>query len=206
MRIYLDIETYRPEKEDAFIGEKLVAVGVLEDWTRYVPESADVWDSESVRFHYFTEWDLGGESQVVTKFYNYLQELIQDWRRKKIGFLNVVGFNILRYDIPFLIQKGIEYGIGTPADLMKLWHNTFTIDYFQATLPFHGMKFKNLNIEYLVIKAKDKGVKVPEPYGSGSNVKEWYENREYESIIRHLESDLKIIRVIDLNYQLVYGL
>ncbi len=205
MRLYLDVETYRSRKEDAFTGEKIIAIGILEDWTPYTPGSSEIWDDVRVRLRYFTEWELGGESSIVSQFYDYLRRLIQDWKNGKIGFLNVVGFNILRYDIPLLIQKGIEYNAGSPAELNKLWHDTFTIDYFQTTLPFHDMRFKKLNVEYLVEKAKSNGICVPEPFGSGGDVKDWYENREYDKIIKHLEMDLKIIRVIDLNYRRVYG-
>lgn len=42
MRLYLDIETYRPRKEDAFIGEKIIAIGLLEDRTPYVPEFSEI--------------------------------------------------------------------------------------------------------------------------------------------------------------------
>ena len=206
MRLYFDVETYRPKKEDAFIQEKIIAIGILEDWTPYIPESSEIWDEPSVKFRYFTEWELGEELNIVSRFYDYLKKLIQDWKNKRIDFLNVIGFNILRFDIPLLIQKGIEYNIGSPAELNELWHNTFTIDYFQTTLPFHNMRFKKLSIEYLAEKARGNGIDVPEPFGSGGNVKDWYDNREYNRIIRHLETDLKIMRVIDLNYRRIYGL
>jgi len=206
MRLYLDVETYRPREEDAFTGEKIIAIGILEDWTPYAPESSEIWYERSVEPRYFTEWVLGGESIAVSQFYDYLGGLIQDWKNKRINFLNVVGFNVLRYNIPLLIQKGIEYNVRSLAELNKLWHDIFTIDYFQTTLPFHDMRFKKLNIEYLVEKARSNGIDVPEPFGSGGDVKYWYENKEYNKIIKHLEMDLKIIRVIDLNYKRVYGL
>ena len=60
--------------------------------------------------------------------------------------------------------------------------------------------------EYLVERARINGIEAPKPFGSGKDVKDWYENGEHDKIIRHLETDLKIIRVIDLNYRCVYGL
>ena len=206
MRLYFDVETYRLRKEDAFTREKIIAIGILEDWTPYTSESSERWDEPSVKFRYFTEWELGEELNIVSRFYDYLKRLIQDWENRRIDFLNVVGFNILRFDIPLLIQKGIEYNIEGLAELNELWHNTFTIDYFQVTLPFHNMRFRKLNIEYLVKKARSNGIDIPEPFGSGKDVKDWYENKEYDKIIKHLEMDLKIIRVIDLNYRRIYGL
>ena len=206
MRLYLDVETYRPGEEDAFTREKIIAIGVLEDWTPYTPESSEIWSEPSVKSRYFTEWELGKESNIVSRFYGYLKRLILDWRYGRINFLDVVGFNVLRFDIPLLIQKGVEHGIGSLAELNKLWHDTHTIDYFQTTLPFHGMRFKNLNIEALAERARDRGIDVPKLFGSGKDVKVWYENEEYDKIIKHLELDLTVIRVIDLNHGQAYGL
>jgi len=205
MRLYIDVETYRKEKEDVFIREKIIAVGVIEDWTPYEPESTTIWDGKDVKFHYFTEWDLGSEYKLILAFYNYLNNLIERWKSGEIDFLNIVGFNILRFDIPLLIQKGVEHLIGGLAKLNKLWHDVYTIDYFQTTLPFQGMKFKGLRLSLLIRMAKKIGIEVPEPYGSGEDVRRWYENKEYDKIVKHLEIDLRIIRIIDLNYEYIYG-
>jgi len=136
---------------------------------------------------------------LISKFYKYLKKLVDDNKSKHIKFLNVVGFNILRYDIPLLIQKGVEYCVASLRELNALWHSLFTIDYFQTSLPFHGMRFKGLKLELIAEWAKRAGVEIPEPYGSGKDVVQWFENKQYDDIIKHLESDLKITRVIDLN-------
>jgi len=46
----------------------------------------------------------------------------------------IVGFNILRMDIPLLIQKGAEHEIRELDELNAFWHDTFTIDLFQQLL------------------------------------------------------------------------
>jgi len=66
------------------------------------------------------------------------------------------------------------------------------------------MKFKGLKLEYLVEIARRAGIEVPKPQGSGEDVKNWYEHGEYDKIIDHLEADLKIIRIIDLNYRRIF--
>jgi len=54
--------------------------------------------------------------------------------------------------------------------------------------------------------AKSVGVEVPEPFGSGEDVKSWYENGEHDKIVKHLKTDLMIVRIIDLNYKRVYSM
>lgn len=198
MRLYLDIETYRPK--EAFIDEKIITIGLIVDRTGYEQESSKIWGPPQVDFKYFTEWGVGDERSVITKFYDYLKGLVEGWESGMIRFIEVVGFNILRFDIPLLIQKGVEYNVGSLAELNKLWHDTFTRDYFQITLPLNEMKFKGLKLEYLAEKVRERGIQVPEPFGKGEDVRKWYENREYDKIVKHLETDLKMTRIIDLNY------
>ena len=44
------------------------------------------------------------------------------------------------------------------------------------------MRLKGLKFETLVKIAKDAGLDVPEPYGSGEEVITWCEHREYDKI------------------------
>lgn len=158
-----------------------------------------------MKFKYSTEWELGSEQNIVTQFYDYLKGLIEDYRAQEIKFLNVVGFNILRFDVPLLIQKGVEYNVGDVAELNKLWDDTFTRDYFQVAPPLNSMKFKGLTLEHLAEKARESGIQVPEPHGRGEDVGKWYENRGYGKIIKYLEIDLKMTRVMDFNYAQLFG-
>ena len=200
MRLYIDVETYRPDKDKAFTGEKIIVIGVIEDRTPYDQSSASIWDPPPVKTLYFKEWELGGEREVVIEFYNYLRGLVDELGNRK-SFIVVNGFNILRYDIPLLIQKGVEYGIGSLGELNALWHNTLTVDYMQVFLCANGMRFRGLKLQHLARIAKEKGIAVPTPHGSGEDVRKWYEDGKFDDIIRHIEADLRILRMIDLNHK-----
>jgi hypothetical protein len=197
MRLYLDIETYRPKKDDVFIDEKIIAIGIIEDWTSYI-ECSSVNDERKTSTFYFAEWEYGDEMNIICEFYKYLNKL-KDSQYKKNRFLEVIGFNILRFDIPLLIQKGFKYGVDGIENLNKLWHGTFVKDYFQICLPLNNMMFKNLKLTLLTDKLKNIGVDIPEPYGLSENIAELYNNNRYDEIIKHLETDLSIIRIVDLN-------
>ena len=192
-RLYLDIETYRKDKRDAFINERIIVIGILEDWSPYSEESLSITLGSKVNFKVFSEWELRSEETVVRRFYEYLNNLIT-----KSEFLVIVGFNILRFDIPLLIQKGVEYGVGSLSDLNKLWHNTFTIDLFQVALPLNKMLFKGNTLENIADKARKYGINIPSTYGRGEDVPRWYEERKYDEIVKHLKADLKVMRHIDL--------
>jgi len=189
VRLYLDIETYRKNKP--FINEKIIAIGVIEDWTRYNKFSAyDI--NSNVEFKMFSEWKLGSEEQVVRKFYEYFENLINEAK-----FLDVIGFNILRFDIPLLIQKGVEFNVKTLDQLNKLWNDTFTIDLFQIALPTNNMMFKGNTLDRLAMVAKSYGINIPPSHGSGKDVAIWYEEKKYDEIEQHLKRDLEIIRILE---------
>jgi len=205
--LYLDVETYRPRKEDAFINEEVIAIGVIEDWTRYDPESTSIrceeGEASSVGcvFRFFTIWGNNNDKgELVRSFYKYFMEV-----RNRADFIVVVGFNVLRYDIPLLIQKGFEHKVDSLDRLNALWHDTFVIDYLQTTLPFNRMKFKDLCLERMVELARKAGLNVEELHGSGEDVKKWYVEGRYDDIIEHLRRDLEAVRVIDLNFRKFYS-
>ncbi len=204
--MYLDVETYRPNKESAFIKEKIIAIGVIEDWTRYNPESASIrckeGEASSVGcvFRFFTIWrNNNDEGELVRSFYKYFMEV-----KNRADFIVVVGFNVLRYDIPLLIQRGFEHKVDSLDRLNALWHDTFVIDYLQTTLPFNRMTFKGLSLERMVELARKASLNVGDLHGSGEDVVKWYVEGRYDDIIEHLRRDLEAVRVIDLNFKKFY--
>jgi len=67
MKLYFDIETNRPHKDSDFIEEEIIVIGVIEDWTKYAPESAN-------KNRFFKLWDaeINNEGKLVREFYKYL--------------------------------------------------------------------------------------------------------------------------------------
>ena len=49
-RLYLDIETYRRNKYDAFVNERIIAIDVLENWTPYSEDSLSITSELEVCF------------------------------------------------------------------------------------------------------------------------------------------------------------
>lgn len=194
MRIYLDVETYRPKKEDAFIKEKIISIGVLEDLTPYNKDSLN----QIICPKFFTEWELESENKVITDFYNYLGDLLAN---KKPDFIVVVGFNILRMDIPLLIQKGVLFEIKSIEELNLLWHNMFVMDLFQVLLPANKYRFKGLRLNN-VIKFIEKQLgclNVPKVEDHSNEISLAYEKKKFNSILKWLKQDLYAVRFLDLS-------
>jgi len=174
----------------AFINEKVIAIGVLEDWTPYEETSL----SRECEFGIFSEWSLGDEKVVIESFYDFFRSLLSGAR-----FLTVVGFNILKFDIPLLKQKGMEYKVASLPELNNLWRIAGLMDFFQAVLPIYGMRFKGNNLKNLIALARKVGIQVEvDIYGTGEDVTRWYMKGEYGEIEKHLKADVEALRVLDL--------
>jgi len=181
VKLYFDVETYRPQDRGAFTEEKVIAIGALEERAPH----------EEASFKLFTEWEAGSEKAAVGEFYRYLKALTGN------GRVIVVGYNILRFDIPLLVQKGVEHGVGSLPELNKLWYNTYMIDLFQLTLPLNNMMFYGHSLEKLGEKTRSINPDIPKPYGRGADVAKLYEEGKYGEIEEHLKRDLDTIRAID---------
>jgi len=188
VRLYLDLETLRPKRDEAFIDEKIILAGFLRDETPYAESSL----REDVEPVFFSEWKEGSEEKVITSSRAFLEQMLRDHR-----FTVVVGFNILRYDIPLHVARAADYKVPI-ADHSKMWYDTRTMDYLQILLPANRSLFKGLRLDRIVAKAKELGLNPPEPYGTGADIAEWYRSQEYDKISTHCTQDLRIARWLDL--------
>jgi len=189
VRLYLDLETYRPRKEGSFVEEKLISVGLLIDETIYREESL----SEEIDPIMLSEWNCDNETQIVEKVYEQVKSIMESHR-----FTVISGFNILRFDIPLLICKCVQYSLGKPDEVAKLWNDCFVIDYFQQLLVTNKNMFKGLSLENVILVSRSLGLNPPPYNTSGSNVKELYDKGKFKEIESHLKQDLTIVRWLDL--------
>jgi predicted PolB exonuclease-like 3'-5' exonuclease len=181
-RVYLDIETYFKGDEPS-VNDKVIAIGVMEE------------DPSSQKL--FTEWKHGSERDVIRKFYKELR-MYSEQRA------TVIGFNILRFDIPILSFKGVQYRVGGAQKIYALWHNLFVTDYIQVALPLNGMTFRGLTLTYLAKLLREKGVVNVPKKEEGKVVKTLYRRRNFGKIEEHLTTDLEIIRLVDQNNELLF--
>ena len=177
--IYLDIETYRRGGK-AFVREEIIAIGVLEEGSSE-PKIFKAWDGDRVK----------GEAEVLKEFYEYIMGLGDP---RNIIF---VGFNILRFDIPLLIQRLVEYGMRELSQLNQFWNSKVrVVDLMQLTLPLNKMKFMGHTLENLASRLRRVCPEIPEPKGRGSEIPKAYKEGNYAYIEEHLKTDLIIIKEV----------
>ncbi|MEM2197232.1 MAG: ribonuclease H-like domain-containing protein [Sulfolobales archaeon] len=185
IRIYLDVETYRPEKKLDFTGEDIILVGLLHE--------------EKEEPVFFENFERDKEKEMLEDLYAYLREL-------DIKHVEIIGFNILRYDIPLIISKTLKHGIvkevlepaeqGHEAELIsKFWHDMYIIDLQQVLLPLNNMFFKGLRLDNIPQKLPKCEIR-SQRIRDGKEIKKWYEMRKYDKIKKKNKEDLMIMRDI----------
>mgnify|MGYP001045511679 CR=1 FL=1 len=189
VRLYFDLETYRPQKEGAFIDERIISVGLLRDETPYQESSL----YEEIEPILINEWNGLDEHSIVSTLQDQVRETLGSYR-----FTVLCGFNILRYDIPLVMCKLSHYSLGKHDAIAKMWHDCFTIDYFQQLLIANSNRFKGFTLEKIIDVAKKFNLKPPEYSTSGRDIKELYDQAKYDEIEEHLKQDIRIIRWLDL--------
>ena len=160
-KIFFDIETYCPNtSQRPKFKEKIITIA-------YKTENSEI----SV----LKEWEIG-EKKVLRRFLEIIKQT--DWP-------NLVGHNILRFDIPVMIYRSIENDLGSLHDLMTLFMDSFPIDTIQCLLPANNLYFKGLRLtdcaNYMGIEMKSC---------LGNEIGKHYENENYEEIIRHNIEDV----------------
>jgi len=181
--LYLDIETLGTS-----IKDKIIAIGVST-----VNGVRKIWK----------EWELG-EKSVVEQFYEFLESL-----NPKEQTVWVIGFNILKFDIPLLIHKAMEFNMDV-AKCFELWHDCFIEDERLVLLPLNDFRFGCLSAEnvYKAIKGVlrkeiERGeVRIREIKHNSNEIPKFYGEGRYDEIIEHLSSDLDFLE--DLHYILKF--
>jgi len=177
--LYLDIETYRKHDADVFVREPIIAIGVLEEGLSE-PRIFKAWENPE------------GEKLVLREFYNYISKLASGHK-----YIEVVGFNILRFDIPLLTQRLVKHRIKRLPQLNLFWNSkVFVIDLLQLTLPLNRMRFRRHTLERLASRLREVCPDIPEPVGEGSKIAEAYDRGDYPYIEKHLRADLMITKEV----------
>jgi len=185
--LFWDMEMYRKDRKKFFSDSKIIAIGfskVNKNINDYVEKHRDY-----PRIHIWTEWKMNGEKNLVIRFFDYLERL------KNSGVLYLVGYGIMTYDIPFLIQRLHHYGVRTIEELNEFFHDLMCIDLKLIGLLFNRMKFKGSTLSNTVdrIKYRDPILNKPHINESGFEMHELYEKQMHQKIEDHLKNDIKAV-------------
>lgn len=127
----------------------------------------------------FKEWGLG-EPGIIESFFDFVERI----RRKEEIF---VGYNILKFDIPFLIQRLRGFKMLDERKWEILYHELRWVDLYQllgdAYYTFYrfGDWFKLAGMR----------TRVP-----GGDIPDLYARKKFDKILEHVEVEMKAMEVV----------
>lgn len=132
-----------------------------------------------------TEWK-SSETRILQEFY----DLITIHKGSKEDPLNIIGFNITNFDLPFIFSRSQQLEIQTgfskhdPLWLFKNFHKPTVQDILQIHLPLNNWTRYGLN-HNAVAQAYD----FPTKTERGSVNADYYYNKEYEKILKYTDGE-----------------
>ena len=168
---YLDIETYSPEKEPRF-EDRVILIGLK--------IKKDVM--------LLKEWE-SSEKNILSQFYNFLKDRVEK------ETVTLIGWNLVRFDIPFLTYRIWKRNIDSLVNIFEVFRKTYWRDLRQCLLPFNEYRFRGLSEDEI---AKKFGIKPP-TY-SNKEISYFYKNRMFGKIEEHIISEFKFLS--DLSWKM----
>lgn len=131
------------------------------------------------------EWK-SSEKMILQEFY----DVISLQKGRKDDPLNIIGFNIVNFDLPFLYQRSNQLKIENSFNghdqlwLYKYFHGPTIHDILQLHLPLNNWSRYGLN-HNAIAKAYD----LPTKDQRGDVNTEYYYNKEYDRILKYTEDE-----------------
>ncbi|MGC9781338.1 MAG: ribonuclease H-like domain-containing protein [Candidatus Heimdallarchaeota archaeon] len=135
---------------------------------------------------------INGEHEMLLSWESNEKEILEELLLRISNFPlignnkpQIIGYNSLKFDIPFIICRCIYHKILPYNELYKIFYrNCWHIDLLQVFMSRNNFYYQKWNN---ILKAYG----FPATKGSGSNIPEWYNNKEYDKILKYVDSEFK---------------
>ena len=126
--LFLDIETYSSKQNpDTSLNPYLDGAKVIVIAYNYYNSFKPPSKQEVKQAVFLLEWE-SSEKDILTRFYNFLRET-----KSRDQYLKIIGFNITKFDLPYLFGRMSALQIGAASELHDLLFRPFGIDLFQLS-------------------------------------------------------------------------
>ena len=193
--LFLDIETYSSaEDADSSLNPYLAGAKVLVVAYSYYEGFKPPRGGEVKAPVFLVEWEKG-EKELLLAFYRFLKQA-----KLKDPYLKVTGFNVLKFDLPYLFARMKLLGIADEKELYELLFRPFGLDLMQlsAMLPLETKKYEQP--WGLSQKKASEFFGLQQKEGTGLDCSKWYDAKEYDRILRYCTEEFNLEQMLDCFY------
>ena len=195
---FLDIETFVSENDET------------SGLNPYRPDSKVL----SIAFNYYADFHLQlkditkptvwkeweeGEKGILEKFWTFIKLKIE-----KDPHLKFLGFNILKFDIPYLFGRMVTMNIASSDEIFDvLYRRAHWIDLMQIAIVINPSRFHEfLNPSQKTIN-KLLGIQVKK--GTGKDVTLFYNEKDYDKIMEYISEEFSFEELYIKLRKIVYS-
>lgn len=193
--LFLDIETYSsPDNPDSSLnpyagGAKVILIA-YSYYNSFKPPS-----KKEIRAPIFLkEWE-SDERGILEKFYAVLKGL-----KSSDQHLKIIGFNVTKFDLPYLFGRMKMLGIGPEGELYNLLFRPFGVDMLQLSAVISEKTRKYEQLWSLSHKETSSFFNLQEKEGTGLECSRFYDNREYAKIMNYCTQEFNFEQMLDCFY------
>jgi len=193
--LFLDIETYSaPTNVDSsinpYLPESKVIVISYSFYGGFRPPARQ--DIKKPIF--LKEWETN-EKDILQKFHDFLKEA-----QERDKYLKITGFNILKFDLPYLFARMKHHGIATEAQLYDLLIRPFGIDLFQISPTISGKTVVHEQLWGVNHKEVSRFFNLQVKEGTGLDCSRFYDAKKFDLIMKYCTEEFNLEQMLDSMY------
>lgn len=193
--LFLDIETYSaPHNPDSSINPYLPESKVIIISYSYYPGFRPPTREEIKAPTFLKEWE-SDEKRVLTSFLTFLRQAHQQDQ-----YLKITGFNVLKFDLPYLFGRMKKHGLTTEEELYELLIRPFGVDLFQITPLISESTTKNEQLWGVNHKEASRFFNLQVKEGSGLDCSRFYDAKQYDLIMKYCTEEFNFEQLLDAMY------
>ncbi|MEK6941513.1 MAG: 3'-5' exonuclease [archaeon] len=193
--LFLDIETYISK------GDENSALNPYKDASKVLVISFSYYDGfkppakAQIREPVFLkEWE-SSEKEILAAFYNFLKKT-----RQSDQWLKICGFNILKFDIPYLFGRMKTHKIAGEEELYDLLFRPFGTDLMQLSAIISEKTAKHGQLWGTNHKGTSAFFKLQVKEGTGADVSTFYDKKEFGKIMKYCREEFNLEQMLDAFY------
>jgi len=190
--LFLDIETYVSETNpesglNPYHPESKVIVISYSYYDTFKPP-----EKHEIREPFFMkEWE-SSEKEILERFCELLRTISE-----KDQYLKISGFNLLKFDLPYLFGRMNTLKLAPEKELHDLLFRPFGIDLFQLTPLISEKTRKHEQLWGINQKDASRHFGLQAKEGSGEDCSRFYDKKDYDSIMKYCSEEF--------NFELMMG-
>ena len=193
--LFLDIETYvSTENENSSLNpyenESKVILIAYNYYEGFKPPSKQQIKPPT----FLKEWE-SDEKTILTQFYKFLRDSTM-----KDRYLKITGFNIYKFDLPYLFGRMKLLNIAEEKELHELLFRPFGIDFFQLSPLLSEKTVKHEQLWGANQKEVSAFFKLRVKQGEGSDLSKFYDSKEFDKIIKYCKEEFNFEQMLDAFY------